>query len=238
MHERCVAVVTSSTSGIGLGIAEALAAEGTDIVLNGFGDAAAIEKVRLRLAEESGVRVSYSSADVSKAAEARGLIERVTREFGRVDILVNNASAQHIAWVQEFPIEAWDSILALNLSAAFHATAAVLPQMLRRDWGRIVNVACGQGPAASLRQCAYIAAKDGVIGLTKVVAHETASSGVTCNAVCPGWGSAAAHTDPQQEVATAAQVGGLVAFLCSADAAQIRGAAVPIDAWVAQREVA
>jgi 3-hydroxybutyrate dehydrogenase len=233
MPERCVAVVTSSTSGIGLGIAEALAAEGTDIVLNGFGDAAAIESLRHRLAEESGVRVSYSAADVSKAAEARGLIERATREFGRVDILVNNAAAQHIAWVQEFPVEAWDSILALNLSAAFHATAAVLPQMLERDWGRIVNVACGQGPAASLRQCAYIAAKDGVIGLTKVVARETESSGVTCNAVCPGFGSAATHVDPHQDVAIAAQVGGLVAFLCSADAAQIRGAAVPIDAWVA-----
>jgi 3-hydroxybutyrate dehydrogenase len=232
MPERCVAVVTASTSGIGLGIAEALAAEGADIVLNGYGDASSIETLRRRLAEESGVRVTYSAADMSKAVEARGLIERATHELGRVDILVNNAAAQHIAWVQEFPAEAWDSILAMNLSAAFHATAAVLPQMLERDWGRIVNVACGHGSAAALRQCAYVAAKDGVIGLTRVVARETAASGVTCNAICPGWGPDA-QPHGAREVASVAQVGGLVAFLCSEDAAQIRGAAVPIDAWLA-----
>jgi 3-hydroxybutyrate dehydrogenase len=260
MPEGCVAVVTGSTSGIGLGIAEALACEGMDIVLNGFGDAHEIEALRGRLAEEAGVRVTYASADMSKPAEVRGMISRATRELGHVDILVNNAGIQHTAPVHEFPAERWDAILAVNLSAAFHATAEVLPQMLERNWGRIVNVASVHGLVGSREKVAYVAAKHGIIGLTKVVALETAATGVTCNAICPGWvltplvqrqiddltqrmriapGEARsrllAEKQPSGEFATPAQIGALAAFLCTDDALQIRGAALPVDgAWLAQ----
>jgi len=260
MPEGCVAVVTGSTSGIGLGIAEALACEGIDIVLNGFGDAHEIEALRERLAEEAGVRVTYTGADMSQPAEVRGMITRATRELGHVDILVNNAGIQHTAPVHEFPAERWDAILAVNLSAAFHATAAVLPQMLERNWGRIVNVASVHGLVGSRDKAAYVAAKHGILGLTKVVALETAATGVTCNAICPGWvltplvqrqiddltqreriaqdqarGRLLAEKQPSREFATSAQIGALAAFLCTDDALQIRGAALPVDgAWLAQ----
>jgi 3-hydroxybutyrate dehydrogenase len=260
MPEGCVAIITGSTSGIGLGIAEALAGEGMDIVLNGFGEAGAIEALRSRISDDAGVRVTYSDADMSKPAEVRAMVEQVTRELGRVDVLVNNAGIQHTAWVQEFPGDRWDAILAINLSAAFHATAAVLPQMLARNWGRIVNVASVHGLVASMQKCAYVAAKHGMIGLTKVVALETATTGVTCNAVCPGWvltplvqrqiddlaarekiraedarARLLGEKQPSGKFATPAQIGAMTAFLCSEDAAQIRGAALPIDgAWLAQ----
>ncbi|HZZ94606.1 MAG TPA: 3-hydroxybutyrate dehydrogenase [Usitatibacter sp.] len=260
MPETSVAVITGSTSGIGLGIAEALACEGMDIVLNGFGDPGEIEALRDRIADEAGVRVVYNGADMSKPNEVRGMIAQATRELGRVDILVNNAGIQHTAWVQDFPTERWDAILAINLSAAFHATAAVLPQMLGRNWGRIVNVASVHGLVGSMQKVAYVAAKHGVIGLTKVVALETATTGVTCNAICPGWvltplvqkqidevsareriglDQARSHLlsekQPSHQFATPAQVGALAAFLCSEDAAQMRGAALPVDgAWLAQ----
>jgi 3-hydroxybutyrate dehydrogenase len=260
MPEGRVAVVTGSTSGIGLGIAEALACEGMDIVLNGFGDAYEIEALRERLAEEAGVRVTYTGADMSKPAEVRGMITRATRELGHVDVLVNNAGIEHSAPVHEFPPEQWDAIIAVNLSAAFHATAAVLPQMLERNWGRIVNVACVHGLVGSRDKAAYVAARHGVIGLTKVVALETAATGVTCNAICPGWVLTPAvqrHVDeltqrermprdrarermlgerqPSGEFATPAQIGALAAFICTDDAMQIRGAALPVDgAWLAQ----
>ena len=181
------AIITGSTSGIGLGIAEALAAQGANILLNGFGDAGQIANLRKMLAAAHGVRVSYSGADLSKPAEVSAMIEQATNELGRVDILINNAGIQFTAPVQEFPIDRWDAIIAINLSAVFHAIRAVLPQMLSRNWGRIINVASTHGLVASTHKAAYVAAKHGVLGLTKVVALETATTGVTCNAICPGW---------------------------------------------------
>jgi 3-hydroxybutyrate dehydrogenase len=254
-----IAIVTGSTSGIGLGIAQALAAEGADIVLNGFGDAAAIEAVRKEIGAR-GVRVAYSPADMSKPAEVAGMVDYATRELGSVDILVNNAGIQFTAPVDEFPVERWDAILAINLSAVFHGIRAALPQMKRRNWGRIVNVASVHGLVASTEKVAYVAAKHAVLGLTKVVALETATTGITCNAICPGWvltplvqkqidelaareklsGAQArarllGEKQPSQEFATPEQIGALSAFLCSDAAAQIRGVAVPVDGgWLAQ----
>ena len=181
------AVVTGSTSGIGLGIARALAAQGADILLNGFGDAEPIEKLRASLGSEFGVRVAYSAADMSKPDDINRMVAEATRDFGKVDILVNNAGIQFTAPVHEFPPERWDAVIAINLLATFHAIRAVLPQMLGRNWGRIVNIASAHGLVASVHKVAYVAAKHGVLGITKVVALETAPTGVTCNAVCPGW---------------------------------------------------
>ena len=182
-----VAVVTGSTSGIGLGIARALAAGGADLVINGFGEAAAIEKLRQEIATTYGVRVAFSAADLSKPTDATGLIEHATRELGRVDVLVNNAGIQHVAPVHEFPVERWDAVIAINLTAVFLTTRAVLPQMLARDWGRIINIASVHGLVASVDKSAYVASKHGVVGFTKGVALETATTGITCNAICPGW---------------------------------------------------
>ena len=257
---RRVAIVTGSTSGIGLGIAAALAAEDMDIVLNGFGDAGQIERVRAGLATDHGVRVAYDAADMAKPDQVRGMVAAATRGMGRVDVLVNNAGIQHTASVHEFPVERWDAILAINLSAVFHATAAVLPQMIGRNWGRIVNIASTHGLVASVNKVAYVAAKHGVVGLTKVVALETAATGVTCNAICPGYvltplvqkqvddlaarerlDPAAARArflgdkHPSGQFATPEQIGALVAFLCSEDAAQMRGATLAVDGgWTAQ----
>jgi 3-hydroxybutyrate dehydrogenase len=254
------AVVTGSTSGIGLGIAGALAAQGASVLLNGFGDPAEIEKVRATLAEKHSVRVSYSAADMAKPDEIDGMIAQATRDLGGVDILVNNAGIQYTAPVREFPIERWDAIIAINLSAAFCAIRAVLPGMESRGWGRIINIASAHGLVASVHKVAYVAAKHGVLGLTKVVALETATTGVTCNAICPGWvltplvqkqiddiavreglGPEAARAkllgekQPSLEFATPGQIGALAVFLCSDAAAQIRGAAVPVDGgWTAQ----
>ena len=182
-----VAVVTGSTSGIGLGIAKALAEAGADIMLNGFGDAAAIEALRLDISSGSGVRCAYNGADMSKPAEIEGLIEAATAELGKVDILVNNAGIQHVAPVGEFPAERWDAVIAINLSAAFHACSAAMAQMRARNWGRIINIASAHGLVASANKSAYVAAKHGLVGLTKVIALETAKTGITCNAICPGW---------------------------------------------------
>jgi 3-hydroxybutyrate dehydrogenase len=181
------AIITGSTSGIGLGIAKAMAAEGADILLNGFGDAAQIGELRQKLAAAHGVRVSYSGADLSNPAALATMVEQAVTELGSVDILVNNAGIQHTALVHEFPVERWDAIIAINLSAVFHAIRAALPQMLSRKWGRIINIASAHGLVASAQKAAYVAAKHGVLGLTKVVALETATTGVTCNAICPGW---------------------------------------------------
>jgi len=253
------AIITGSTSGIGLGIAEVLAAEGADIMLHGFGDAASIEAQRKRLGAR-GVKVGYSGADVSTPADVVAMIEHATRELGRVDILVNNAGIQFTAPVDEFPVERWDAIIAINLSAVFHAVRAVLPQMKKRNWGRIVNVASTHALVASTNKAAYVAAKHGVLGLTKVVALETATTGITCNAICPGFvltplvqkqiddlaasaqlnGDEArarflAEKQPSLQFATPEQIGALTAFLCSEAAAQIRGAAMPVDGgWLAR----
>jgi len=255
-----VAVVTGSTSGIGLGVAQALAAQGADVLLNGFGEASAIEQLRQELAAQHGVKVAYSGADMSKPAEIEGMVAQATKELGRVDILVNNAGIQFTAPMHEFPPERWDAIIAINLSAAFHAIRVALPQMRQRNWGRIINIASTHGLVASVNKVAYVAAKHGILGMTKVVALETATSGVTCNAICPGWvltplvqkqiDDIAAREkitpeeakmkllgekQPSKEFATPEQIGALAAFLCSEGAAQMRGAALPVDgAWTAQ----
>ena len=255
-----VAVVTGSTSGIGLGIARALGGAGADLMLNGFGDKAAIDALRKQLAAEFKVRVTYDGADLSKPAEVRRLIEHAISELGRVDILVNNAGIQHVAPVEEFPDERWDAVMAVNLSANFHAIKAALPQMKKRGWGRIINIASSHGLVASTNKVAYVTAKHGVVGMTKVVALETAATGVTCNAICPGWvltplvqkqiddlaareklpaaearRRLLAEKQPSGEFVTTEQIGGLALFLCSDAAAQIRGAALSIDGgWTAQ----
>jgi len=255
-----VAIVTGSTSGIGLGLAQSLAAEGADIMLNGFGDPAEIDCLRKSLTATHGVRVAYSNADLSQAAGVGAMVDQATGELGRVDILVNNAGIQHTAPVHEFPPERWDAVIAINLSAVFHAIRAALPQMLRRNWGRIINIASAHGLVASAHKAAYVAAKHGVVGLTKVVALETAATDITCNAICPGWvltplvqkqieelatkegltPDAArmrllAEKQPSREFVTPEQLGALTVFLCSDAAAQIRGAALPVDGgWTAQ----
>jgi 3-hydroxybutyrate dehydrogenase len=254
------AIVTGSTSGIGLGIARALGGAGANLMLNGFGDAAQIEALRAGLAKEFGVKVAFSGADISKPAQIREMVDLATKELGSVDILVNNAGIQHTSPVDEFPEDRWDAVIAINLTSNFHAIKAVLPQMKRRNWGRIVNIASTHGLIASVEKSAYVAAKHGVLGLTKTVALETAKTGITCNAICPGWvltplvqkqidaraereGIAVeqakrdllAEKQPSGEFATPEQIGALCVFLCSDTAAQIRGAAVPVDgAWLAQ----
>ncbi len=259
LHGR-VAVVTGSTSGIGLGIACALANAGADVMLNGFGEAAAIEAIRLEVAGSFGIRTAYNGADMSKPDEVAGLIKAATRELGRVDVLVNNAGIQHVAPVGEFPKERWDAIIAINLSAAFHASQAVMAQMRARNWGRIINIASAHGLVASANKSAYVAAKHGILGLTKVIALETAKTGITCNAICPGWvltplvqkqiddwaardniSPAKAkelllqEKQPSGEFATPKQIGALAAFLCTEHAAQIRGASLTVDGgWTAQ----
>jgi 3-hydroxybutyrate dehydrogenase len=254
------AIVTGSTSGIGLGVAQALAAQGANILLNGFGDAAAIDKLRTSIASEFRVRVAYSAADMSKPGDIAGMVAQAIRDLGQVDILVNNAGVQFTAPVHEFPPDRWDAIIAINLSAAFHAIRAALPPMLGRNWGRIINIASTHGLVASVNKVAYVAAKHGIIGITKVVALETATTGVTCNAICPGWvltplvqkqiddiasrenstANAAkmkllAEKQPSLEFATPEQIGAVTVFLCSDAAAQIRGIGLPVDGgWTAQ----
>ena len=254
------AIVTGSTSGIGLGIATALAAEGCDLMLNGFGAPAAIEQLRAGLAERHGVRVGYSPADMSKPAEIPDLIAATVRQFGRVDILVNNAGIQHVAKVVDFPAERWDAVIAINLSAAFHAAKAALPHMLEKRWGRVINIASAHGLVASGEKAAYVAAKHGLVGLTKVIAIENANLGITCNAICPGWvltplvqqqiearakaqgipveqarEDLVREKQPMLEYTTPEKIGALAVFLCGEAASTITGAALSIDGgWVAQ----
>ena len=181
------AVVTGSTSGIGLGIARALAGQGADVMLNGFGDAAEIESLRVGLEREFGVRVRYNGADLALSDGGGAVVRDAQARLGAVDILVNNAGIQHVSPVEGFPLDRWDAVIAINLTAVFHGIRAALPGMKARGWGRIVNIASVHGLVASVNKAAYIAAKHGVVGLTKTVALEAAESGVTCNAICPGW---------------------------------------------------
>ncbi len=253
------ALVTGSTSGIGLGIARALAADGANIVINGFGDAAAIAAVEKEL-QALGVRTLYHGADMSKPAEIADMIARAEGAFGRIDVLVNNAGIQHVAPIESFPPERWDAIIAINLSSAFHTIRLALPAMKTANWGRIINVASVHGLVASAQKSAYVAAKHGIVGLTKSVALETAQTGVTCNAICPGWvltplvqkqvdaraeqqqlsnedakRSLLAEKQPSMDFATPEQLGALAVFLCSDAAAQVRGAAWNVDGgWYAQ----
>jgi 3-hydroxybutyrate dehydrogenase len=190
MLKNKTALVTGSTSGIGLGIAKALARQGANIMLNGFGD---VEGAKAEVAA-LGVKVSYHGADMSKPADIEAMMTAAEAEFGRVDILVNNAGIQHVAKVEDFPVDRWDAIIAINLSSAFHATRLALPAMQAAGWGRVINVASVHGLVASAQKSAYVAAKHGIVGFTKVVALENATSGVTCNAICPWLGTHAAGT--------------------------------------------
>ncbi|WP_119302130.1 3-hydroxybutyrate dehydrogenase [Dongia deserti] len=254
------AIVTGSTSGIGKGIAEALAGSGVNVMLNGFGDAAEIERQRAALASATRVEVAYHPADMSKPADIRDMIASAEKTFGGVDILVNNAGIQHVAPIEQFPDDKWDAIIAINLSSAFHAIKAALPGMRARKWGRIINIASAHGLVASAEKSAYVSAKHGIMGLTKTVGLETAGSGITCVAICPGWvltplvqkqidAKAAAEDlspeaakmalvgekQPSKEFTTPEQIGQTVLFLCSPAADQITGSAISLDGgWVSQ----
>jgi 3-hydroxybutyrate dehydrogenase len=254
------ALVTGSTSGIGLGIARALARDGANIMLNGFGDAGAIEALRDDLATEARVAVGYHPADLNRPEEVAALVTACAARFGRVDILVNNAGIQHVAPIEDFPRERWDAVIAVNLSAVFHATKAALPGMKHAGWGRIINIASAHGLVASENKSAYVAAKHAVVGLTKVAALETAEHGITVNAICPGWVrtplverqlEARAQTDgigveaagrlflaekqPMPRFTTPDQIGAMAVFLCSDAAATITGTPLSMDGgWLAR----
>ena len=250
------ALVTGSTSGIGLGIALALARQGANIVLNGFGD---VDGPKAQVAAH-GVKVGYHGADMSKPADIEAMMAYAAAEFGRVDILVNNAGIQHVARIEHFPVERWDAIIAINLSSAFHATRLALPAMREANWGRIINVASVHGLVASAEKSAYVAAKHGIVGLTKVTALENAATGVTCNAICPGWvltplvqkqvdAKAAAlgvsneeakkvllgEKEPSMQFTTPEELGDLAVFFCSPAGNNVRGVAWNMDGgWTAQ----
>jgi len=259
MLKNKVALVTGSTSGIGLAIARAFAAEGANVVINGFGDAAAIEQQRAGIEADFGVKALYSGADMSKGAEIAAMVEAATRDLGGVDILVNNAGIQFVSPIEEFPVDKWDQIIAINLSAAFHAVRAALPGMKARKWGRIINTASAHALVASPFKSAYVAAKHGIAGLTKTVALEAATHGVTCNAICPGYvwtplverqipDTMAARgltreqvindvlltAQPTKEFVTVDEIAAYAVFLTSDAAKSITGALLTIDGgWTA-----
>ena len=254
------ALVTGSTSGIGLGIARALAEQGANIVFNGFGDAQQIEKLYTDIGQEFGVQTAYHNADMSQPDQIAAMMTFAADKFGGIDILVNNAGIQYVANVEDFPVEKWDAIIAINLSSAFHTTRLALPAMRQKNWGRIINVASAHGLVASPFKSAYVAAKHGLVGLTKTVALETAGTGVTCNAICPGYvltplvekqiedqskgrniSREAAINDvilerqPSKEFVKVDEIAALAVFLAGDDAASITGAAYSIDGgWTAQ----
>jgi 3-hydroxybutyrate dehydrogenase len=260
MFKQLTALVTGSTSGIGLGIATELARRGANVVLNGFGDPAAIESIRAGLAARHDVAARYDGADLSRQDAIEAMIGRVVDEFGAIDILVNNAGIQHVAPVDEFPVEKYKAILDLNLSASFHAIRLALPGMKTKQWGRIINVASAHALVASPYKSAYVAAKHGIAGLTKTVALEVAQQGVTVNAICPGYvwtplvekqvpdtakarglteeqviNDVLLHAQPTKKFVQVSEVAALAAFLASREAASITGAIIPIDGgWTAQ----
>ena len=260
MTKKLNTVITGSTSGIGLGIAEVFARQGWNVMLNGFGDADEIESNRDRLETENGVKVLYSGADMTKPEEIRTMMTNAAEAFGQVDVLVNNAGIQHVSPIEDFPDGKLDAIIAINLVSAFHTIKAVFAEMKERGRGRIINIASAHGLVASPFKSAYVAAKHGIVGLTKTIALEGAEHGVTCNAICPGYvktplveGQIAdtakargmseedvvkkvmLEAQPTKEFVTVEQIGALAVFLCSDDAAQITGAALPVDGgWVAK----
>ncbi len=253
------ALVTGSTSGIGLGIAKALAQDGANIMLNGFGDAAAIEKIKEDIAA-LGVKVSYNGADMTKPDQIAAAVAATESELGSLDILINNAGVQHVAPIESFPAAKWEFIIALNLSSSFYTMQAAIPGMKKRQWGRIINIASAHGLVGSEQKAAYVSAKHGLVGLTKVAALELANDGITANAICPGWvltplvekqlddrskaegkpvseltHDFLAEKQPMVQFTTPEHIGGLVVFLCSESAKTITGAPIPIDGgWVAR----
>ena len=254
------ALVTGSTSGIGLGIARSLAQQGANIVFNGFGDAQQIEKLYNDIGTEFDVQSAYHNADMSKPAEIEAMMAFAGEKFGGVDVLVNNAGIQHVSNIEDFPPEKWDAIIAINLTSAFHTTRLALPGMKQKGWGRVINLASVHGLVGSAQKSAYVAAKHGLVGLTKVTALENAHSGITCNAICPGWvltplvqkqvddrASAAGQTtevakkallaekQPSGEFVTPEELGALAVFFCSPAGNQVRGVAWNMDGgWTAQ----
>ena len=254
------ALVTGSTSGNGLGIAQSLAQQGANIVLNGFGDVEAAQSQVAKAGAAHGIEVLYHNADMSKPSEIEAMMAFAAQKFGLIDILVNNAGIQHVATVQDFPVDKWDAILAINLSSAFHTTRLALPAMQKSNWGRIINVASVHGLVASAQKSAYVAAKHGLVGLTKETALENATTGITCNAICPGWvltplvqkqvdakaqaqGISAEEAtkqllgekEPSMAFTTPEELGALAVFFCSAAANNVRGVAWNMDGgWTAQ----
>ena len=254
------AIVTGSTSGIGLGIARVFADMGMDVMLNGFGDAAAIEQTRAAIEDDFGVKALYSAADMSKPRDIAKMVADAQDALGKVDVLVNNAGIQHVEAIETFPVEKWDAIIAINLSAAFHAIRAAVPGMKSRKFGRIINIVSAHALVASPFKAAYVAAKHGILGLTRTVALETAEHGITVNAICPGYvltplvqkqvpetakargiseeaviRDVLLHAQPTRHFVTTEQIGALAAFLCTDAAASITGTALPVDGgWTAQ----
>ena len=254
------ALVTGSTSGIGLGIAQALAAQGANILLNGFGDASAAQAQVAEAGKGHNIRIAYHGADMSRPSDIEAMMHYGAERFGRLDIVVNNAGIQHVAPVEQFPVEKWDAVLAINLSSAFHTTRLALPAMQQANWGRIINVASVHGLVGSVHKAAYVAAKHGIVGLTKVTALENATTGITCNAICPGWvltplvqnqvdaKAAAQHIsieaatqqllgekEPSMQFTTPQELGALAVFFCSEAAKNVRGVAWNMDGgWAAQ----
>lgn len=255
-----VGVVTGSTSGIGLAIARGFAERGADVVINGLGDADEIEATRAEIAKDFNVRVLYSGANMMKPDEIAGMIDKATEELGKVDILVNNAGIQHVSPIEEFPVEKWDAIIAINLTASFHSIRAVVPQMKERKWGRIINTASAHALVASPFKSAYVSAKHGIAGLTKTVALEVATYGITVNAICPGYvwtplvekqipdtaksrgiteeevkRDVLLAAQPTKEFVTVDEVAALANFLCSDGGASMTGTILPVDGgWTAQ----
>jgi 3-hydroxybutyrate dehydrogenase len=254
------AIVTGSTSGIGLGIARAFAHTGMHVMLNGFGDKAEIMQTRAEIEETCRVKTAFSAADMTKPGDIAQMVADATSAFGKVDVLVNNAGIQHVEAIETFPIAKWDAIIAINLSSAFHAMRAVVPEMKARKWGRIINIASAHALVASPFKSAYVAAKHGVLGLTKTVALETAEHGITVNAICPGYvltplvqkqipetakarnlteeqviRDVLLHAQPTRKFVTTEEIGALAVFLCTGGGASITGAALPIEGgWTAQ----